>query len=105
MKCKICQRETNGMPFHTCATASSDSLQKCCSARPIETAPKSGRILLFLEDCDWVIGEWNPYAFDGPRWEDDGLQPEAFICNPTHWMHLPEPPNRKLTDAPASNKP
>jgi len=61
-------------------------------ARPINSAPKNGRILLFLEDCDWVIGSWNPKAFDGPRWEDDGLETCPFIIQPTHWMPLPNPP-------------
>lgn len=60
---------------------------------PIETAPKTERILLCLGGEDVVIGSWNARAFDGPRWEDDGLEPSLFIFQPTHWMPLPALPN------------
>lgn len=58
---------------------------------PIHSAPKNGRILLLLGGADCAIGSWNPTAFDGPQWEDDGLEPAPFIVEPTHWMPLPEP--------------
>src|ERR1017187_33300 len=61
---------------------------------PIVTAPKTDRILLCLERQDWAIGSWNKDAFDGPRWEDDGINPVAFLIQPTHWMKLPELPPR-----------
>ena len=65
-----------------------------CSAvfghwQPMETAPKTDRIMLCIGGEDWAIGSWNKDAFDGPRWEDDGLEPVAFIVQPTHWMPLP----------------
>lgn len=60
--------------------------------QPMETAPKIDRILLCIDGQDWAIGSWNKDAFDGPQWEDDGLEPVAFIVQPTHWMPLPHLP-------------
>lgn len=64
--------------------------------RPIETAPKDGRVILA-----WSVGANDSEAqlmwWDGEP--DDGL--EAYWCvnyegktslDPTHWMPLPEPP-------------
>ena len=59
---------------------------------PIETAPKTDRILLCLGGQDWAIGSWNKDSFDGPEWQNDGLEPVAFIVQPTHWMPLPDLP-------------
>jgi hypothetical protein len=60
--------------------------------QPMETAPKIDRILLCIGGQDWAIGSWNKDAFDGPQWEDDGLEPVAFFVQPTHWMPLPHLP-------------
>lgn len=65
----------------------------------IESAPKDRRILLCLGGQDWVIGSWNQKAFDGPRWEDDGLEAVPFIIAPTHWMPLPNPPALEVSES------
>lgn len=68
--------------------------------QPMETAPKTDRILLCIGGEDWAIGSWNRDSFDGPQWEDDGLEPVAFIVQPTHWMPLPYlPPTRPKNPA------
>ena len=53
--------------------------------RPIETAPKDGRVDVLVWDgaTMWVAH----YAWDD-KWQPEGMP--AFI--PTHWMPLPEPP-------------
>lgn len=55
--------------------------------QPIETAPKDdlGHALLY-DDGQFVIGE---YLEGANAWYDQELR---LIEAPTHWMHLPPPP-------------
>jgi hypothetical protein len=60
-------------------------------ARPIETAPKEGRLLLF--DGEWYIGWWNPKQ----GWTTIGYvghgESDFMPLSPDYW--LPLPPNPK----------
>ena len=55
--------------------------------QPIETAPKETYVLVYCPDC---YGDEYGIAIRLEEvWWETG---EALSCTPTHWMHLPEPP-------------
>lgn len=68
--------------------------------KPIETAPKDARILLgggemFCEKSEgWIKGACAAHWCDD-YWLVGGAE-SGYVClsydNPTHWMHLPQPP-------------
>lgn len=64
------------------------------SWQPIETAPKDGTEILLFVDA-YVTGD-TPQQVVG-RWFRSGWQEsyadEYAVCEVTHWMPLPEPPN------------
>ena len=69
--------------------------------QPIETAPKSEYIQLYgaTEPDSRMVSYKEPVVFSG-YWSDiDGAWCAAGshwngpFFNPTHWRHLPEPPN------------
>ena len=60
--------------------------------QPIETAPKDGtRVLAFCRG-EWHVMLWE----DGAGWAVRSDALDGFVGieghDPTHWMHLPEPP-------------
>jgi hypothetical protein len=58
--------------------------------QPIETAPKSKRVLVFvpIKNHRLVIG-WQ--TMDIGLWLDEKMEPMSYP--PTHWMPLPERPH------------
>jgi len=66
--------------------------------QPIETAPKDGSRLLagYLHKGQWVYRIAHTGALD--RWLSD---PGDWAIQPTHWMHLPDPPS--ATSTPSSH--
>jgi hypothetical protein len=61
--------------------------------KPIETAPKMRKILVYTGNG--IIESW----LEGEYWhqdivEDDFLNLPELLVEPTHWMELPEPPNQ-----------
>lgn len=79
--------------------------------QPIETAPKDGTAVWVSVDGQPCIGYWDPDdAFSQPKWfvkssfrrrgdgdlslTDSVFGTYAFGVEPTHWMPLPEPPER-----------
>ena len=60
----------------------------------IETAPKDGTMVLGARQClnkTWDMTCVFYFAEDGEgAWWDNNAD---YICTPTHWMPLPEPPN------------
>lgn len=72
--------------------------------QPIETAPKDGTTILLASGKYVLTGYWETdpgwaWKFDGPCWgicevEDDYYSVYKFPDWPTHWMPLPEPPNK-----------
>ena len=80
--------------------------------QPIETAPKMRVILLFAvtdvghdgQPCNWKMatGSWHTgYEDERSRargytpWAWDGHQLKSYEVQPTHWMPLPDPPQRE----------
>lgn len=59
----------------------------------IETAPKDGTSVLVYDGHIW-IAEW--YETND---RIKGWWAQDHSCNPTHWMHLPEPPNSEADAA------
>lgn len=62
----------------------------------IDTAPKDNTVLLLCAKIDgeyWIdVGYWETYNFWHGPLEDDPKWEWPFETEPTHWMHLPEPP-------------
>lgn len=76
--------------------------------KPIETAPKDGTAILLFEPIDEKyigqftqgpklgemlgigVGKWHVSDYD--EYWADYFDLETLMRNPTHWMHLPEPP-------------
>lgn len=77
-------------------TARVAELEAAQGWQPIETAPKDGTII-FVEAYDHArltgpvhSGYWSPAYEGGPyAWVEDY---DYKICDPTHWMPLPQPP-------------
>jgi len=72
---------------------------------PIETAPKTGDVLLACPRRGVVRGRWeeNKYAkTPRPYWTHDRERSFGIIetraDQPTHWMPLPDMPNVKHSD-------
>ncbi len=64
--------------------------------QPIETAPKDGRLLLFVRGTTYV-GGWDDDRYakkPRPLWyySDTWRRTGCRAIPPTHWMPLPEPP-------------
>lgn len=63
--------------------------------RPMETAPKDGTdIFAYVDECRTLVhwGKVSHLPIYG--WIDLVGDPEdRDLCNPTHWMPLPSPPN------------
>lgn len=64
------------------------------SWQPIETAPKDGtEVLLFVKEYvtgdsqQQVVGWWRTHGWV------ESYADEYGVCEVTHWMPLPEPPN------------
>jgi hypothetical protein len=72
--------------------------------KPIETAPKTRQILLYVPRYDrWFIGHWNPQ----PRHKRPHLYwdyyTHASICReypPSNWAELPPKPKKGAPDDP-----
>lgn len=62
--------------------------------QPIETAPKDGaRGLLLAKAGEWVgEGYWSDYDDTWREVNNHGTDAWGHPLDPTHWMHLPEPP-------------
>ncbi len=68
--------------------------------RPIDTAPKNGRIILNCPVRGVVIGDWYDDKYSArpkPYWTNDlqklyGVK-ATRADQPTHWMPLPDRPN------------
>lgn len=77
---------------------------------PIETAPKDGTQVLLYGTFQWedyddiegmpllgtVVGFWgrtNWVTHRQESWQAVSANPYMDLCQPTHWMPLPEPPN------------
>ena len=63
--------------------------------QPMETAPTSGQVLLFMNGGAMVVGQWVKEMTTGEiRWfiaqlpDNDRL----IVKNPLYWMKLPNPP-------------
>ncbi len=69
--------------------------------QPIETAPKSGRVLVIGPGGTMHVANWSKNPFTGheawlvDRVGDDGT---CLIMQATHWMPLPAPPEVVATD-------
>lgn len=77
-------------------TARVEELEQAQGWQPIETAPKDGTHVIFATAYDGKIvhsvhsGAWGPAYDRGPNaWVEDY---DYKICEPTHWMPLPQPP-------------
>jgi hypothetical protein len=58
--------------------------------QPIESAPKDGTaVLAYCPDAQPTVGV---VAFQR-GWQEWSSVPGVHTRKPTHWMHLPEPPN------------
>ena len=66
--------------------------------QPIETAPKDGTKLLLCESVDEnyiFVGSWSETR--NPKWYGTNwycVEYDAFNHAPTHWMPLPQPPEK-----------
>jgi hypothetical protein len=56
--------------------------------QPIETAPESERVHVYVPNAGVKIAQKTTHPSDGPLWWDG----EEIISKPTHWMPLPEAP-------------
>ena len=56
--------------------------------QPIETAPKDGTDVLLYEDGEQYVARW--FKTDGGQFFNEA----EYQHNPTHWMHLPNPPTK-----------
>lgn len=70
--------------------------------QPIETAPKSGDLLVYCRDTkEQFVAFWSKsietddVAWTYARFRDEEGMVNSVICRPSHWMPLPEPPNTK----------
>lgn len=61
--------------------------------KPIETAPKDGRFLAVVDNDIRIVawGKTSHLPWHGFCLADQGVE-DFDICDPTHWMPLPEPP-------------
>jgi len=80
-----------------CVTKRPPTLEEVAAVRllessewqPIETVPKDGtEILLWYADMKAV----NVAFWDGGQWRIRYAEGEHDLWEPTHWMHLPAPP-------------
>lgn len=66
--------------------------------KPIETAPKDRRILLFWEG-EWIIGRWHEPRYrpaPEPYWRLDAVPDgDSRVYPPTAWCELPPMPQEK----------
>lgn len=72
--------------------------------RDIESAPRDKPVLIYggTMTTDFAYGDWEhtgptiaTMTWDGATWDAgwaEGVQEQAWIKNPTHWMPLPDPP-------------
>lgn len=66
--------------------------------QPIETAPKEMRVFVFDPHEGMGVAEWSGSgdwfaAWGDYKFVDVGIeQIDLFVCYPTHWMPLPDPP-------------
>lgn len=58
--------------------------------KTIETAPRDGTDLLFWDGLSHELGHWLDWDDGTGDWVDRELLP----LRPTHWMRLPDPPNK-----------
>lgn len=64
--------------------------------QPIETAPKDGtRLIGFVDGLVRFIyhGKTSHVPIYGWNLGDQGAE-DCELCKPSHWMPLPEPPNK-----------
>ena len=62
--------------------------------KPIDSAPTDGTVFMAY-DKEWKTNEYGEFPFLFVYMEDDlswAMTVDGFICHPTHWMPLPEPP-------------
>ena len=61
--------------------------------QPIDMAPKDGTALLLHPAFDrlFAVGRW-AWEYDEGVWYMDNVGHLNGIWKPTHWMHLPKPP-------------
>lgn len=61
--------------------------------QPIETAPKRGRFLAVVGDLVRIVawGKTSHVTMYGWCLADQGAE-DFDLCEPTHWMPLPQPP-------------
>jgi hypothetical protein len=78
------------------AERAADEIERLRAAmqwRPIETAPKRGVFLAVVDGAVRFVS-WGKTSHV-PMWgfclADQGFE-DYDLCNPTHWMPLPEPP-------------
>lgn len=97
MVCRECEASSGEVSTRT-ATANVDAWNtRTPSWQPIETAPKDGECLLWVETDNG--GEVMKLERDSEgRWiyEGEPTYCASFYLNPTHWMPLPKPPKEEL---------
>ncbi len=72
-------------------------LEQLLRWHPIETAPKQRVLLLFgyYEDGNWKKSTGSIHPDGSIEW--DGMFLKPYDLQPTHWMHLPESPQKEMS--------
>ena len=60
--------------------------------RPIEIAPKDQWVLVYERHWGLKVAKW--FCEDQWRYANDTADGGYQCCHPTHWMPLPEPPEK-----------
>lgn len=58
------------------------------SWQPIESAPKDGTKVLVANEFVMHVASWSDFIAEFQI----GTNNDRYVCDPTHWMHLPPPP-------------
>ena len=68
--------------------------------QPMDTAPRTGRILGVVEGCVRFIywGKTSHVPIYGWNLGDQGVE-DCELCEPTHWMPVPNPPKPQPPEA------